>query len=620
MTNNDNTDVAAGASANINTSISSASTPIKRLRAVIYVRVSTDEQAEQGRSLDKQLDYCRLYCQQHNLEIVGEYADDYTGTVPLEQRPKGSLVYKMLADNVADVLVVFMMDRLVRPPEEGDEWDIAILVRGLAKLKKEIHRTDRGRIGTSFADLLIAVIDAKSAGDERRVAVKRMTIGRYQKARAGLVVGGKFAPFGYRFLRDDHGRVYGMEICEEEADVVRKIYIWYTKERLTMWAIAKRLNLTHVTIPWYRQTRARKANKNSPPKLWSVRTVHRILANETYKGDWAYGKYGTDYSTRRILANGNEYGGKRIQNPRSQWVHVSVPAIIDSKIWKEAESLRTANRKMSSRNGKSPYPLRGRIKCAYCGRILNGQTIKHPYGIFRYYGCPKHRNKAMGDSCPQASLSADFLEKEIWNYLRRLMEDKKRFERTLRRCLSKTDKTIADKKRELELVQEEVRDAEEAIEGLGRLASKARGKALEALEAQIELATDRHEHAIAKEEHIANQLKGLDVMPNVETALQFRSDVMRGLQDPSPTNMQYAFNLMQVQVIAHDKKCQVFCMIPGDPGVVDFTKGIELATRIEFPPSRNVPSRISPRVSVSPSPSPMTTVRLPRSCRTCSSA
>ena len=104
----------------------------------------------------------------------------------------------------------------------------------------------------------------------------------------------------------------------------------------------------------------------------------------------------------------------------------------------------------------------------------------------------------MGEVCPQASLAADFLEKEIWDYLRRLMEDKKRFEKTLRRCLSNTNKTIADKKRELELVQEEVRDAEEAIEGLGRLASKARGKALESMEAQIELATKRHEHAIAK--------------------------------------------------------------------------------------------------------------------------
>ena len=138
----------------------------------------------------------------------------------------------------------------------------------------------------------------------------------------------------------------------------------------------------------------------------------------------------------------------------------------------------------------------------------------------------------MGEVCPQASLSADFLEKEIWDYLRRLMEDKKRFEKTLRRCLSNTNKTIADKKRELDLVQEEVKDAEEAIEGLGRLASKARKKALEALEAQIELATKRHEHAIAKEELITNQLKGLDVMPNIETAMQFRSNVMRGLQDP----------------------------------------------------------------------------------------
>jgi hypothetical protein len=50
----------------------------------------------------------------------------------------------MLRSGAADVLIAYRIDRIVRPPEDGDEWDMPILIRGLAKLGKEIHTLDRG--------------------------------------------------------------------------------------------------------------------------------------------------------------------------------------------------------------------------------------------------------------------------------------------------------------------------------------------------------------------------------------------------------------------------------------------------------------------------------------------
>ena len=38
-----------------------------KLRAALYARVSTDEQAEEGYSLDAQLDILRTYCEVHDL-------------------------------------------------------------------------------------------------------------------------------------------------------------------------------------------------------------------------------------------------------------------------------------------------------------------------------------------------------------------------------------------------------------------------------------------------------------------------------------------------------------------------------------------------------------------------
>ena len=104
-------------------------------RAVIYARVSTDEQAN-GYSLDTQIEACGKYISDVGFTLVGGryfdceqkclvdepnentvpypcFADDYTGTAPIELRPEGRKVYDMLASNGADVLVAYRVDRII---------------------------------------------------------------------------------------------------------------------------------------------------------------------------------------------------------------------------------------------------------------------------------------------------------------------------------------------------------------------------------------------------------------------------------------------------------------------------------------------------------------------------
>jgi DNA invertase Pin-like site-specific DNA recombinase len=125
---------------------------------------------------------CRKYAESHGFEIVGTFKDDYTGTVPIEQRPEGRKAYTMLTSAEADVLIVYSVDRLVRPPEDGDEWDILILIRGLAKVGKELHTVEGGKIETTFVGLLVAVVCGKSAGDQRRKIIERSMRGKRAKA------------------------------------------------------------------------------------------------------------------------------------------------------------------------------------------------------------------------------------------------------------------------------------------------------------------------------------------------------------------------------------------------------------------------------------------------------
>lgn len=44
-----------------------------------YIRVSTDEQADKGYSLDYQREYIERYCEARKYNLIHIYDDDYTG-------------------------------------------------------------------------------------------------------------------------------------------------------------------------------------------------------------------------------------------------------------------------------------------------------------------------------------------------------------------------------------------------------------------------------------------------------------------------------------------------------------------------------------------------------------
>lgn len=102
-------------------------------RAILYARVSTTDQKDKGYSIPSQFDAMRKYATREGLEIVAEFQDDYSGATPIEYRPEGSKAYKMLKDGGADMIIAYTIDRFVRPAEDGDEWQLPILLQGLAK-------------------------------------------------------------------------------------------------------------------------------------------------------------------------------------------------------------------------------------------------------------------------------------------------------------------------------------------------------------------------------------------------------------------------------------------------------------------------------------------------------
>ena len=83
--------------------------------AVLYIRVSTDEQAKHGYSIDMQQNQCFNFAQKEGYMVIGTYIDDgYTARN--ENRPK----YKQLLNDIKkktnniDAVIVWRCDRIVR--------------------------------------------------------------------------------------------------------------------------------------------------------------------------------------------------------------------------------------------------------------------------------------------------------------------------------------------------------------------------------------------------------------------------------------------------------------------------------------------------------------------------
>ncbi|MGH8083891.1 MAG: recombinase family protein [Lysobacter sp.] len=98
------------------------------MRALGYIRVSTDEQAGSGHSMAMQPQRIRQWCDLHDFQLVDLIRDDgVSAGIALERRKGGAELLRRLRDGEADVVVVYKLDRLFRDSLDGLQFfrDIA---------------------------------------------------------------------------------------------------------------------------------------------------------------------------------------------------------------------------------------------------------------------------------------------------------------------------------------------------------------------------------------------------------------------------------------------------------------------------------------------------------------
>lgn len=541
---------------------------IEAKKAFVYLRVSTDEQADKG-GFPRQERTCLEYARKQGIQVVEIFKDDYTGSVPIGERPEGAKLMARLAKGEANVLILENATRLHRPKEEGDEIEALLAWKKLRKMGVELHLAKNGHI-KDFVDLLVLLLEGKSSGDEYQGLIEKTTQGRRDKARKGMVTGQGKPPYGYKFLREKRpdgsgGSVINLEILPSEAAVVEQVFRWYVhgdddKKPLGFASIARRLDGLGIVTP-------------SGGNFWQYSTVSKILASQYYMGKWYYGKRGGSGGS----------GGKR---PKSEQIAVDVPVIVSPELWHAAQRQRKINKTASGRNSRQLYLLRGRVEC-WCGGKLGGfcgGRKKH-----RYYRCTFKANRHTR-KCTQKMVRADAFEAAGWDYLLWVMQDRETFERALLSAQAQQQSAQAPLRDRLNLVNATIAQLEKQAEKLAVTITNQDGVVAATLQKQADDLNTRYKSLTEKREKLTAELAQEALTDSeIDRLLHWRDDIVLGMeaaQDNPERRMQIMGILdLQVKLVKQPDdsvKVKFSCMLPVPARVIDLPTSSSAQTNYTF--------------------------------------
>ncbi|MCD6108984.1 MAG: recombinase family protein [Thermoplasmata archaeon] len=231
-------------------------------KVAVYTRVSTEDQAKEGFSLDAQLDKLRAYCKARGWEIAGEYVDDgYSG-----RNTKRPAYQRMMQEmDKWDGLLVIKMDRIHR-----NSKNFMIMMEQLRENNKEfISMTESLDTSTAMGRFVMDIIQRIAQLESEQIG-ERVYVGMEQKAKTNGGILGFNIPYGYDYV---DGKLV---INKDEAEIVKKIYQWYL-EGHSMGEIAE--TLVKQDVPTKKQG------------FWAKKTVSTILKNPLYCGYLRWEKY-----------------------------------------------------------------------------------------------------------------------------------------------------------------------------------------------------------------------------------------------------------------------------------------------------------------------------------------
>jgi site-specific DNA recombinase len=358
-------------------------------RAAIYIRTSSEHQGAKA-SPDEQEADCRKLAEEQGFVIAAVYRDieryraknrlvDPSGT--RSDRPG---LVAMLEDGKAgrfDIILAWREDRLYRGLRA-----MLLVLETIQEYKIDI------RLVKENFDQKMAPLKAWLAQMELEGMRERMSMGVKARLRAGKANTGQDR-YGYQ----RNGET--IEIVEDEARWVRKIFDWYL-EGVNILDIRQRLI----------DGGAQQKGSSTPRKIpWSRAVIQGILEGAK---DYAY--------------------GIKIQRRDGEEFEIPIPPILDPGIYQRFIQTRKANKTYPSHNLKHDYLLGGLLYCS-CNRKwgarTNSYTRKNRKGekiprisLYWNYFCPETHKELINPKCPR-TIGAKKADSMVWERVNKALND-----------------------------------------------------------------------------------------------------------------------------------------------------------------------------------------------------
>jgi site-specific DNA recombinase len=313
-------------------------------RAIIYTRVSTDEQNNGYSPLDQKVKLLK-HCEQNEIEVVGFFHDDESGKT--FNRPEWLKIMKFIKKNrgYVDNIYFIKWDRFSRNVAEA-----YITIRDLKKLGVEAQAIEQPLdFEIPESKIMLAIYLAAPEVDNDRRALN-IFHGIRRGKKEGRWLGARLR--GYKNTRDENNKPIMVPEGGEQEELVRRAFKEFASGLY---------NIEELRLKLFKE--GLKCNRNS---FWM------LLRNKGYIG--------------KVLVPG-------YKDEVEHWVDGIHPAIVDPETFYAVQDILDGRKKKlpnKFQTVRDEFPLRGFLICPDCGRTLTASASRGKMKtLFHYYHCNK---------------------------------------------------------------------------------------------------------------------------------------------------------------------------------------------------------------------------------------
>lgn len=402
------------------------------MKAALYLRVSTEDQAREGLSLPAQREALTSFCRSQGWKMADVYVDDGYSGKDLD-RPAMQRLIGDVAGRKIGLVLVYKLDRLSRRQK-----DVLHLLEDVFEPAGVAFRsaTEPFDTTTPFGKAMLGMLSV-FAQLERETIVERTKMGMQQRIKAGDWHGGTRATFGYDY-RPAESRA--LIVNHDQADTVRLMFRLYADDLMGYEAIARYLNGDNPEKRVYATPRR--------AKQWIATTVARILRNPIYTGRMLHGYHG-----KRKLYPGNH------------------EALVPDETYERAQQI-MADRRAGQKAPKRRSLLSGLVVCAECGGKMRSKSqwinwpkkpkkTHHNYVCYNYLGEPLHLATR---SCSAGYRHGPDLERQVLDRLAAYAFDAAAIDTAVADAVAATRETVAHDRARAEHLTREIATVRRRLE------------------------------------------------------------------------------------------------------------------------------------------------------------